>query len=56
VFELQILEQKILLALDIVLKATPTRWWAEHKEGIEYWHGCRIFMQVRFGTKVEYIS
>jgi hypothetical protein len=37
VFELQIPEQQILLALDVVLKATPTRWWDSHKEGIEYW-------------------
>ena len=37
VFELQIPEQQILLALDVVLKATPARWWVAHKEGIEHW-------------------
>jgi hypothetical protein len=34
-FELQIPEQKRLLALDVSLQATPARWWATHKEGIE---------------------
>jgi hypothetical protein len=56
VFELQIPEQQILLALDVVLKATPARWWAAHKEGIEDWQECRRLMQVRFGTEVEYIA
>jgi hypothetical protein len=30
-FELQIPEQQILLTLDIVLKATLSRWWVAHK-------------------------
>jgi hypothetical protein len=34
VFELQIPKQQILLALNVVLKATPSRWWPSHKEGI----------------------
>jgi hypothetical protein len=36
-FELQIPEQQRLLALDVVLKATPARWWVAHKEGMEDW-------------------
>jgi hypothetical protein len=36
-FELQILDQHILLALDIVLTMTPTIWWAAHKDGIRDW-------------------
>jgi hypothetical protein len=54
-FEFYILEQQILLALDVVLKATLARWWVAHKEGIKYWQECRRLMQVRFGTEVEYI-
>jgi hypothetical protein len=34
-FELQILEQQRLLALDVVLKATLAKWSVAHKEGIE---------------------
>jgi len=55
-FELHIPKQQRLLALDVVLKATPTRWWDSHKEGIKYWKQCKIIMQVRFGTEVEYIA
>jgi hypothetical protein len=43
------------LALYVVLKATPSRWWDAHKEGMEYWSQCKILMQVRLGTEVEYI-
>jgi len=31
VFELQIPEHQLLLALDVVLKDTPTIWWDSHK-------------------------
>jgi hypothetical protein len=37
VFKLQVPKQKILLALDVFLKATPARWWAAHKEGMKDW-------------------
>jgi hypothetical protein len=37
VFELQIQKQQRLMALDVVLKATPARWWVAHKEAIEDW-------------------
>jgi hypothetical protein len=55
-FELQVPEQKMLLALDVVLKATPTRWWDAHNVGMKELLKCRILMQVRFGTKVEHIA
>jgi hypothetical protein len=35
--ELQVPEQRRMLALDVILKATPARWWASHKEGMEDW-------------------
>jgi hypothetical protein len=56
VFELQIREQQIFLALNVILKATPARWWASLKEGIEDRKQCKILMKVRFGTEVEYIA
>jgi hypothetical protein len=33
-YEEEVLENKRLLALDIKLKETPTRWWGVHKEKI----------------------
>jgi hypothetical protein len=53
-FELKISYQQILLALDVALKVTPTRWWVAHKDGIRDWQQCRRLLQVRFGTKNEY--
>jgi hypothetical protein len=44
------------LEFDVVLKSTPTRWRDAHKKGIEDWQEYRILMQVRFGTKVDYIA
>jgi hypothetical protein len=36
-FELHILEQQRLLALDVVLKATLAKWWVAHREGMKNW-------------------
>jgi hypothetical protein len=36
-FELQVPKQQRLLALDVVLKETPSRWWDAHREGMEDW-------------------
>jgi hypothetical protein len=54
-FELRVPEQQRLLALDVVLKATPTRWWVAHREGMKDWSHCKRLMQLRFGTEVENI-
>jgi hypothetical protein len=43
-FEAHVLKQHKLLALEIVLKATPARWWVTHKENIEDWQQCRILI------------
>jgi hypothetical protein len=51
VFELKIPEQQILLALDVSLKATLSKWWASHKEEIKHWQQCRRFMQVIFALR-----
>jgi hypothetical protein len=34
-FESRLPEQQRILELDVVLKATPARWWVAHKEGME---------------------
>jgi hypothetical protein len=34
-FELEVLEQQGMLTLDLLLKATPAKWWDAHKEGIK---------------------
>jgi hypothetical protein len=36
-FEMYIPYQQRLLALDVALKLTSTRWWATHKDGIRDW-------------------
>lgn len=49
-------EKEWLRALDAALNATPSRWWATHKEHIENWSQLKILMIVQFsivykGTK-----
>jgi len=55
-FENVVIEQQRLLALDVTLRATPARWWAAHKNSIQYWSQCRRLMQIRFGGTSEYKS
>jgi hypothetical protein len=55
-FELQVPEQQRLLALDVVLKVTPSRWWVAHREGMKDWLQCNRLMQIRFGTEGENIA
>jgi len=52
-FELQVPEQKRLVALDVVLKETPARWWAAHRKSIKDWAQCIRLMQILFGPKAE---
>jgi hypothetical protein len=52
--ELDIHEKHRLLSLDVVLKATPGKWWDSYKEGIEDLSKCKILVQVRFGTEFVY--
>jgi hypothetical protein len=56
VFELQAPEQKRILALDVVLKVTPSRWWDAHIEGIKDWSQCNRLIQIRFGIEEENIA
>jgi hypothetical protein len=50
-YEDEVLENKILLALDIALKYTPARWWVTHKETIKDWYQCKQLLCIRFGTE-----
>jgi hypothetical protein len=50
-FELQVPEQQRLLALDVILKETPTRWWVMHRKGMKDWAQCSRLMQICFGPE-----
>jgi hypothetical protein len=50
---LQVPKKQSMLALLVVLKATPARWKDAHREGVKDWPHYRRIMQVRFGTEVE---
>ena len=45
-FEEKVLEPQLLLALDITLKATPSRWWVAHKKSISEWPQCQRLLEV----------
>lgn len=49
-------EQKILLALDAALRATPTRWWVSHKQSIKTWTQWKILMIISFGETSGYVA
>jgi hypothetical protein len=53
-YEDEVLENQRLLALDLALKATPTRWWGTHKETITDWYQCKRLLRIRFGAEHEY--
>jgi hypothetical protein len=42
------LENQRLLALDISLKETHSRWWGAHKEMIQDWYQCKRLLRIRF--------
>jgi hypothetical protein len=50
-YEDEVLESQRLLALDLALKATPTRWWGAHKETITNWYQCKQLLHIRFGAE-----
>jgi hypothetical protein len=50
-YEEKLLDNQILLALDLALKATPTRWWGAHKENIRNWYQCKRLLRIRFDAK-----
>jgi len=48
-YESQVPKCQRLLALDLVLRAMPSRWWGTHKKNIGDWQQCRRLMWVMFG-------
>jgi hypothetical protein len=50
-FELQVPEKQRLLALYVVLKVTPTRWWSAHRDGVNKWSQCNKIMKIQFGSE-----
>jgi hypothetical protein len=50
-YEEAVLENQRLLALDLSLKATPTRWWGTQKETITDWYQCKWLLHIRFGAE-----
>jgi len=55
-YEDQVGEQLMYRALDIALKATPTRWWETHKVATNTWDDACCWMEVRFGPDPEDIK
>jgi hypothetical protein len=50
-FELEVVENKILLVLDIALKDTPSHWWGTHKNNINNWYQCKRLLRIRFDVE-----
>jgi hypothetical protein len=50
-YEDELLENQRILALDLSLKATPTRWCGEHKETITNWYQCKRLLRIRFDVE-----
>jgi hypothetical protein len=53
-YEVQFMENQILLALYISSKATPIRWWGTHKAKINNWFYCKRLLCIRFGIEKEH--
>jgi len=49
-FEESVPMQQRLLAMDEALRATPARWWGEHKINITDWIQCRTLMTAWFSA------
>ena len=55
-FEDKVLEPQRLLALDVALKATLTKWWVAHKQSISEWSQCWWLLEIRFCENMFYIG
>ena len=53
-FEEKVSEPQRLLALDVALKATPTRWCVTYKQSILECPQCRRFLEIRFCENMIY--
>lgn len=55
-FERDILEEHRLEALDLALRAMPTRWWGTRKDNIANWKEYRRLMRLRYGSATMWHS
>ena len=55
-YEIQVPSFQRLKALDMALRATPTRWWAPHKKNIATWETCQRLLMIKFGEKLDGID
>ena len=53
-FEDEVSEPQWFLALEEALKATPARWWENHKNSITGWSQCQRLMIIQFGDAELY--
>ena len=42
-----------MAVIDLVVRATPARWWHAHKENIASWDDFKRFMAIRFSIDKE---
>ena len=55
-FEQQIPHEQRITAMDLAVRATPTRWWYAHKDNITSWDDLKRLMVIRFSTDREYVQ
>jgi len=48
-FERELLKEYRFQALELVLRATPSRWWGTHKENFSGWKEYMRVIKLRFG-------
>ena len=49
-FEQEIPQEQRMTTIDLVVKATPARWWHAHKEHITSWDDLKRLMAIRFSN------
>ena len=52
-FEQEIPHEQRMAAIDLVVRATPARWWHAHKENIASWDDFKRLMVIRFSNDNE---
>ena len=53
-YEVEVMENQRLPALDIALKDTPARWWVTHKAKINIWFQCKRLLRIRSDAEQEH--
>ena len=55
-FEQQMPYEQRIAAMDLAVRATPTRWWYTHKENIASWDDIKILMAIRFSIDIDHVQ